>query len=158
MMTSLPYLAIAAQKQAQQTSLIPPAWRLSELPSPSLLDVRAIPSTCGILTPREVDITENYDATSLAAAIAARTFSSVDVVTAFCKRSAIAQQLTKCLTEIMFEEGIERAKWLDAELERSGKTIGPLHGVPISVKDSFQVKVRLRFSARFYMKYLSKEL
>lgn len=39
----------------------------------------------------------------------------------------------------MFDEAIGRAKQLDEHLERTGKPIGPLHGLPISVKDSFKI-------------------
>jgi amidase len=39
---------------------------------------------------------------------------------------------------MFFDEGIERAKFLDAELARTGKPIGPLHGLPISLKDTFR--------------------
>lgn len=34
-----------------------------------------------------------------------------------------------------------QAKELDAYYERNGKTVGPLHGLPISLKDQFRVKV-----------------
>ncbi|OTA04470.1 hypothetical protein A9Z42_0050770 [Trichoderma parareesei] len=40
----------------------------------------------------------------------------------------------------MFEEAITRAKWLDAEYKKRGKPVGPLHGLPISVKDQFFIK------------------
>lgn len=46
---------------------------------------------------------------------------------------------TSCLTEILFEEAQERARYLDA-LRAKGEVIGPLHGLPISLKDSFQVR------------------
>lgn len=39
----------------------------------------------------------------------------------------------------MFDEAIARAKEVDDHLERTGKPIGPLHGLPISVKDSFKI-------------------
>ena len=54
--------------------------------------------------------------------------TSVEVTTAFCKRAAIAQQLTNCLTEIFFYEGIARARELDAEFKKSGKPVGPVRG------------------------------
>jgi amidase len=44
------------------------------------------------------------------------------------------------LTEHFFAQAIERARYLDEYLKREGKVVGPLHGLPISVKDSFQVK------------------
>lgn len=39
---------------------------------------------------------------------------------------------------MMFDEAQIRARELDA-LRESGKLAGPLHGLPISIKDSFQV-------------------
>jgi amidase len=130
---------IATQKRSERKSRIPKSWLLPSLPSPSILDVRSIPRTCGILTPFELSITEDHDATSIASAIRNRELTAEAVAVAFCKRAAIAQQLTNCLTEIFFEDGIKRAKWLDSELARTGKVVGPLHGVPISLKDTFKV-------------------
>lgn len=59
---------------------------------------------------------------------------------AFCKRAAIAQQVTKCLTEVFFDKALKRARELDDHLLRTGKVVGPLHGVPVSVKDRFDVE------------------
>lgn len=39
----------------------------------------------------------------------------------------------------MFDEAIDRAKQLDKHLDKTGKPMGPLHGLPISVKDSFKI-------------------
>lgn len=63
----------------------------------------------------------------------------MEVATAFCKRAAIAQQLTCCLTEIFFEQAIARAQELDRQFAETGKPVGPLHGIPISLKDSYNV-------------------
>lgn len=46
---------------------------------------------------------------------------------------------TSCLTEIFFEQAQERARHLDS-LRAKGEVVGPLHGLPISLKDSFQVR------------------
>lgn len=35
---------------------------------------------------------------------------------------------------------MERAKYLDEYLQREGRPVGPLHGLPISIKDSFCVE------------------
>ena len=40
------------------------------------LDVREIPRTCGILTEEELEITENYDTTSLAVALAKKKYTA----------------------------------------------------------------------------------
>ncbi len=45
-----------------------------------------------------------------------------------------------CLTEIFFDEGLARAAELDRILAETGKPVGPLHGLPISLKDNFRVK------------------
>lgn len=135
-----PYKTIARRKQDERQSRIPKEWLLKSLPSPSILDVRSIPQTCGILTAKELEITEKHDATSLAEAIRSGIFTAEAVTLAFCKRAAIAQQVCNCLTEIFFDDAIKRAKYLDKEFARTGKTLGPLHGVPVSLKDSFKVK------------------
>ncbi|KAF7563560.1 hypothetical protein G7046_g569 [Stylonectria norvegica] len=103
------------------------------------LDVSGIPSTCGILTPQEVEITETFDAVGLAEAIAAKKYTAVAVATAFSKRAIIAHQLTCCLTQWLMDEALERARFLDAHLAEHGTTVGPLHGVPISIKDHMPI-------------------
>ena len=71
--------------------------------------------------------------------IASKKWTSHEVTKAFCKASAYAQELTNCVTEVLYPEAFERAKYLDEYLAKNGKTIGPLHGLPISLKDSFIV-------------------
>ena len=97
-------------------------------------DVTHIPRECGILTAQELEITESYDATSLAAAIAAKKYTSVAVATAFLKRAIIADQISCCLTQWLWDSAITRAKELDDHLAKTGHTVGPLHGVPVSIK------------------------
>lgn len=128
----------AREKRAQQASLIPEEWRLKTIPD--FLSARDYLRDSGVLTPAELEITENTDMRVTQAKIASKEWSSVAVVTAYCKRAAIAQQLIGCLTEIFFNRAIARARELDKYLEREGKTIGPLHGIPISVKDNYDVE------------------
>ena len=47
---------------------------------------------------------------------------------------------TNCLTEVCFEEALEQARALDAEFEITRQPKGPLHGIPITLKDQFNVK------------------
>jgi amidase len=103
------------------------------------IDVSKIPVTCGILTSQEIDITENYDATALAEAIASKKYTAVAVATAYSKRAIICHQLTCCLTQWFPESAIEQARQLDDYLERNGKPIGPFHGVPISIKEHMPI-------------------
>ncbi|MCJ1227763.1 hypothetical protein MMC12_004422 [Toensbergia leucococca] len=135
------YQTISAQKLASLAALLPKEWQIptSQLPSPSLENILHIPSTCGILTPREIRITEGYSARVLAAAMAEREYTAVEVTTAFCKRATISHQLTSCLTEPLFASALRRASFLDAHLLRTGTPLGPLHGLPISLKDTFNI-------------------
>lgn len=91
--TEAPWQSIARRKQQEQSNAIPQSWTLKNRPSASRKNVLGIPRECGILSARELEITEKYGATALVQELAAKRLKSVDVVTAFCKRAAIAQQL-----------------------------------------------------------------
>ncbi|OOQ84839.1 general amidase-B [Penicillium brasilianum] len=134
---------LVARKRRDCQDKIPREWTLSadilkELPK-NLLEYD-LPRRSGLLSDLELDVTENYTATELLIKLASGQVSSLEVTTAFSKRACIAQQVTSCLTETFFSEGLERARFLDEYLQREGKPIGPLHGLPISLKDSFCVK------------------
>jgi amidase len=62
-------------------------------------------------------------------------FSAVNVTAAFLQRAAVAQGLTNCITELLADRAMKRAKELDAYFEEHRRPIGPLHGLPISVKE-----------------------
>ncbi|EAW09104.1 putative general amidase [Aspergillus clavatus NRRL 1] len=133
----------AQAKQAEAADKIPSEWRLSaELLKTTANDsnILDIPTKSGILSAHELDITGNHDATALLQKLAARELTSVEVTTAFSKRAAIAQQLTSCLTETFFDRALARAKELDDHLAATGKPVGPLHGLPISLKETFSVQ------------------
>lgn len=93
---------LVQKKQAEVSAQIPSPWRLaadytdiSETASNNVID---IPRRCGILTPKQLDITENYDATSLLEKIHRQDLSAYEVTAAFCIRAAIAQQVVCPLT------------------------------------------------------------
>ncbi|KAH7029252.1 acetamidase [Microdochium trichocladiopsis] len=129
----------AAILQAFQDK-VPPEYRLPrDIIENAPLDVSGIPATCGILTADEIAITQDYDAFGLAAAIATRKLTALDVAVAFAKRAIVAHQLTCCLTQWFMDEAVAQAKQLDAYLAEHGKPIGPLHGVPVSIKDHIPI-------------------
>lgn len=160
-MASSTWETIRDRKLDEQRSRIPRKWLIPQdkLPSDAVLNVMDLPGTCGILSPRELHITEDYDARKLAAAIRNSRFTAVEVTTAFCKvslstssspspfpaidtsnqRAAISNQLTHTLTEPLFLPALRRAAYLDAHLARTSTPLGPLHGLPISVKDTFNI-------------------
>ncbi|KAK4205074.1 Acetamidase [Triangularia verruculosa] len=80
------------------------------------------------------------DATAIVSLLRDGTFSATQVATAFCKAAAIAHQIGNCLHEVFFDQAMERAKELDTHFQKTGTVCGPLHGLPISLKDQFHVK------------------
>ncbi|EEH50619.2 uncharacterized protein PADG_06698 [Paracoccidioides brasiliensis Pb18] len=156
MSAELAYKAIARKKLEQLHSRIPQEWQLSSqwIPAGMLspeesvtvtnkyeaVNVMDVPRNCGLLKPKELQITERWDVKGLLHEIASGKLSAREVSEAFCKRAAISHQLTRCITEPLFEQALARASELDAHLKRTGKLIGPLHGLPISVKDSYDIK------------------
>jgi amidase len=44
------------------------------------------------------------------------------------------------VVEILFAQAVERAKQLDDYFATYGKTLGPLHGIPMTLKDQFNVR------------------
>ncbi|RSM03938.1 hypothetical protein CEP52_007116 [Fusarium oligoseptatum] len=134
------------RKRESLRDCIPQAWKLNQDVLTSLTesgDTRLISlnpvKKSGILNNFEVEITEKHSAAQLVREMARGELKAVEVVTAFCKRAAIAQQLLSCLTEMFFQEAIEHAQRLDEYYAANGKPIGPLHGLPISLKDTFKV-------------------
>ncbi|KIX07405.1 uncharacterized protein Z518_02058 [Rhinocladiella mackenziei CBS 650.93] len=126
--------------QVALKSKIPPEWVLPDMRTTRPRNIMPIFKTCGVLTDRELEITEVEDAVTLLEKLHSKTWSSLDVTVAFCKRAAVAQQLINCLMDIDFERGIQRAKELDEYLAATGKLAGPLHGLPVSLKDLTHVK------------------
>jgi len=110
-----------------------------KLPPPSRLNVIGFTAESGILTAKELEITSK-PAADLSKELSTGKLTCLEVATAFCKAAAVAHQVTNCLTEIFFEQALKRAKELDEIYAKTGKATGPLFGMPISLKDQFQIK------------------
>ena len=93
----------AANKRQECANKIPEEWRippkiLDELETPfvdkknDLIRAQTIRKS-GILTDRELEITEDYQVDDLIAALADGSLTSVEVTLAYSKRAALAQQL-----------------------------------------------------------------
>ncbi|KAH9949475.1 general amidase [Amylocystis lapponica] len=131
--------ARCAARKAKQHDDIPSQWLID--PSPfNRQNVLGVPASCGLLSARELEITDTDDVDLLLANLRTAKWSSVEVTTAFYKRALVAHQLTNCLTEIFVDRALARASEVDRYLKDTGKVIGPLHGLPISLKDQFCIK------------------
>ncbi|CUA77747.1 hypothetical protein RSOLAG22IIIB_12815 [Rhizoctonia solani] len=131
---------IAARKCEDRANRLKPYphWSLGDLaPAPSHKNVTSL--VHARLTDRERSFLAS-DVTDLAQLLAAKECTAVEVITAFCKATYAAQELTNCVTEVMFTQALARAHELDAHILQTGEVVGPLHGIPVSIKDHICVK------------------
>ena len=77
-------------------------------------------------------------AASLARAIRARQVSSEEVVDAYLRRIEAINPALNSVVQVRAEEARAEARRADEALARS-KRVGPLHGVPFTVKDTYDV-------------------
>ncbi|KAF5580562.1 general amidase [Fusarium pseudoanthophilum] len=131
----------AAAKRAATLDKIPPEWRLSSEDLERAQSQRDItgPFIEQFLEKDTVSITA-LKTVEILNAVSEQEFTATKVVRAFCQRAAVAHQINNCLHEIFFDQALERAQFLDDYFTEHGKTLGPLHGLPISLKDQFHVK------------------
>ncbi|KAI9014268.1 amidase signature domain-containing protein [Hyaloraphidium curvatum] len=131
---------VAERTRADRDSRIPAEWKLTK----EELD------TCGKhgglklieskLSERELELTR-LTASEAVRKLASGEISSLEITKAICHRAALAHQVTNCLTEVFTDEALARAAELDAAFKANGnKPTGPLHGLPVSVKDDVDIK------------------
>jgi amidase len=83
---------LVAEKKRRQAASIPREWLITP-PADDVLDVTDVPSNCGVLSARELEITAVSEVALLLNKLATGEWSSVEVTTAFCKRAIVAHQL-----------------------------------------------------------------
>jgi amidase len=118
---------VSARKKAEQTSRISafPQWLLQD---PVLNDTRDVTTIArAALSTHEQEIV-TQDATSLVSSFKTGRYTAVEVSHAVFHAAVVAHQLTNCLTEVFFEEGLARAAELDLHFQTTGQLVGPLHG------------------------------
>ncbi|RDW85502.1 putative glutamyl-tRNA(Gln) amidotransferase subunit A [Coleophoma crateriformis] len=132
--------ALAKEKRDSVNALLPKPWLLPS-PVPTVQEQRDVTGKYiqQFLSPQEVEITET-DAVGIVAKTTSGEWKSKDVAEAFCHRAALAHQMVSCLHEIFFDAAIADAEKLDEYFAEHKKPIGPLHGLPVSLKDQFHVK------------------
>lgn len=132
--------SIALKHRQHRLSLFPAEWHLEQAKIPSDLK-QPIPFIEGLLSDQEREITSlTTSLSTLQKWVASRTYSALEITRAFCHRAALLQQTTGCLTEVLFDSALALAKSQDEHLISTGQLLGPLHGIPISIKDNQDVK------------------
>lgn len=129
-------IANAAQTHLADTvSCVEP--RIPDPPADLPLNVTSLPAK--LLSTDVVRITES-STEDLLHKLATGRLTSKQVVNAFLQRAGLASKLVNCITELIPQKALERAAELDRYYARHGKPIGPLHGLPISVKEHIAMK------------------
>lgn len=95
-----------------------------------------------LLTPEEFEITDS-SATDIVKNIGEGKWTAAQVFKAFAHRGTIAHQFTNCAHQLFVDEGLKHAEKLDEYQKKNGKLIGPLHGVPISLKEQSGYKGKI---------------
>lgn len=101
-------------------------------------DVTTFIDSSDLLSETEKAIT-SYNAPQLVEKYQAG-LSVVEAIDAYCHRATLAHQLTNCITEVRFKEALEEAQELDDRFKATGKLVGPLHGLAVSLKDNINIK------------------
>lgn len=117
-------------REELQNSL-PPEYKID---TTKFEDLAPIQVPYELLNQDEIEITES-SIMDIVSSIKNKKWTAVQVFNAFARRSVIAHQLTNGCMQIFIDEGLNRVKELDSIFKATGKLIGPLHGVPISLKE-----------------------
>ncbi|KAE8333041.1 acetamidase [Aspergillus sergii] len=67
-------------------------------------------------------------------------YTAEQVARAYIQRAVIAHQLTNAITEPVFDDALAQARELDHHFQSTGELVGPLHGIPVTVKDQFNLR------------------
>lgn len=125
---------------------------IPELPKGLPLNVTGLPKK--LIFAEVAEITESSPE-FLLDQLAAEKLTSTAVTKAFLQRAVLASKLTNCVTELLPERAVARAKYCDEYLAKHRKPIGRLHGLPISVKEHVAMigfECRFRFLGWSYSK------
>ncbi|KAK1149530.1 hypothetical protein N8T08_005079 [Aspergillus melleus] len=126
---------LAAERRASRERQVA-QWQPGPIPDPKpgQTYVRSVPQQSGLLTQEQICIT-NSSPSQLLRQLSSGAWSAETVIRAFIARTTIAHHLTNPLTEVFFESAVHDAQRLDQIFRETQKPVGPLHGLPISLKD-----------------------
>lgn len=82
----------------------------------------------------------SIDAHNLLKEIHSQRITSFEATLTYCLRSAEHGKNNNWITEVLFEEALNQSKLADEKIKKNKQNILPLEGLPISIKDCFQIK------------------
>jgi fatty acid amide hydrolase len=79
-------------------------------------------------------------ATELVSSLQSGDITAEQALLYFAAMAAEAHRRYNCLTTVMFRVALARARELDRILKETGRPVGPLHGLPVSIKECIAIK------------------
>ena len=96
--------------------------------------------------------------TELRNLIVAKKLSPVDLTEGYLRRIDALDPLMNSYLTVMYDDAMNQAKKAEQSVMDKGSALGPLHGIPISVKDLDAVKgIRTTFGSLVFKDYISKQ-
>ena len=96
--------------------------------------------------------------TELRNLIVAKKISPVDLTEGYLRRIDALDPLMNSYLTVMYDDAMNQAKKAEQSVMDKGSALGPLHGIPISVKDLDAVKgIRTTFGSLVFKDYISKQ-
>lgn len=99
------------------------------------IDAREFVTKPGLLSDAEREIVNDLTIDQLMAKQLSRELTAEQITRAYIKSAIVAQFATNCVMQFLIPSALERAKELDDYLQENGKLMGPMHGIPISLKE-----------------------
>ncbi|KAF9892174.1 hypothetical protein FE257_002580 [Aspergillus nanangensis] len=134
-----PWEQTVSQKRSLRDQLLKP-YLVSDLDSRPPRPHNVQSRSCINDEPIVQEITDIDNIPALVEQLKTKTYTAEQVTRAYIRRAVVGHQLTNSITEVVFEDALAQARELDGVFEKSGQLKGPLHGVPVTVKDQFNVK------------------
>lgn len=114
----------------------------ASIPDEKILDSEPIDAKefLSLLSEEEKKIVNEYTMVDLTSKQLSGELSAEEIANAYIKSAIIAHLATNAALQFLIPEALAKAKELDAHLKATGKLVGPLHGVPVSLKEQMNFK------------------